>query len=157
MPRDATHFILADETAKIIKSKDIFDNAEAFHMGCVADDAFLYTASPKLSTRLHGGLGDDTRGVIMEMMDQLKEEKEQAKASEKRAFIYGYLCHMAADLTFHPLIYSISGSQVKSNNRSMHDVELAKACHRYAETWLDMYLMKDKKLSLKKILLYLFP
>ena len=37
MPRNITHVILADEAADIIKSKDIFDNPEAFHMGCVAD------------------------------------------------------------------------------------------------------------------------
>lgn len=149
MPRDITHIILADEAADIIKSKEIFDNPDAFHMGCVADDSFLYTSSPKLSTRLHGGLGDDTRAVVLEMMDQLKEEKNPARAAEKKAFICGYLCHMAADLTFHPLIYSISGSQLKCNNRSEKDVDLSKSCHRYAETWLDLHLMKEKNLSFK--------
>ena len=149
MPRDITHVILADEAAYIIKSKEISDNSDAFHMGCVADDSFLYSLSPQLSTRLHGGLGDDTRAVILEMMNQLKNEKNPTRAAEKKAFICGYLCHMAADLTFHPLIYSISGSQVKSNNLSMSDVELSKACHRYAETWLDLHLMKNKNLSFK--------
>lgn len=149
MPRDITHVILADETAKVVKSQVIFDNIDAFHMGCVADDSFLYTASPKLSTRLHGGLGDDTRAIVLEMMDQLKDEKHPAKAAEKKAFIYGYVCHMAADFTYHPFIYSISGSQVKNNNRSIKEVELSKACHRYAETWLDLYMMKGKNLSFK--------
>lgn len=149
MPRDITHVILADEAAETIKSKEIFDHLDAFHMGCMADDSFLYTLSSQLSTRLHGGLGDDTRAVVLEMMNRLKEEKNQDKAAEKKAFIFGYLCHMAADLTFHPFIYSISGSQLKDNNRSADDVELSKACHRYAETWLDLHLMKDKKLSFK--------
>lgn len=147
MPRNITHIILADEAAEVIKSKDVFDNKEAFHMGCVADDAFLYTASPLLSTRLHGGLGDDTRAVVLEMMDELKKEKNPERAAEQKAFISGYLCHMAADLTFHPLIYSISGSQAKANNLSAADTELSKACHRYAETWLDLHLMKKRNLS----------
>ena len=149
MPRNITHVIIADEAAKEINSKDIFDNLNAYHMGCVADDAFLYSLSPQLSTRLHGGLGDDTRAVVLEMMDQLKMEKDKEKSAEQKAFICGYLCHMAADFTFHPLIYSISGSQLKCNNLSEDDVELSKACHRYAETWLDLHLMKNKNLSFK--------
>lgn len=149
MPRDITHIILADEVANIVKSKEILDNSDAFHMGCMADDSFLYTLSPKLSTRLHGGLGDDTRAIVLEMMDQLKKEKNPSRAAEQKAFICGYLCHMATDSTFHPLIYSISGSQVKDNNHSMRDVALSKACHRYAETWLDLYLMRNKHISFK--------
>jgi hypothetical protein len=149
MPRDITHVILADEAAEIIKSKEIFDNPEAFHMGCVADDSFMYSLSPELSTRLHGGLGDDTRAVALEMMDELKKEKNSKRAAEKKAFICGYLCHMAGDLTFHPLIYSISGSQLKENNLSERDAEISTACHRYAETWLDLQIMKDRNLSFK--------
>ena len=164
MPRDITHIILADEAAKVIRRKSISDSSddfylinknisehqEAFHMGCMAADSFFYTTSPQLSTRLHGGFGEDTRAVVLEMIEQLKEEKNPVKTAEKKAFIYGYLCHMAADLTFHPLIYSISGSQLISNNHSMNEVELSKSCHRYAETWLDLYLMRNKKLSFKK-------
>ena len=149
MPRDITHVILADEAAKIAKMKEINDNPDAFHMGCVADDSFLYTSSPKLSTRLHGGLGDDTRAVVLEMMDILKTEDEPEVAAEQKAFVCGYLCHMATDLTFHPLIYSISGSQLESNNRSETYADISKACHRYAETWLDLHLMKRKNKSFK--------
>ncbi|MBR1600296.1 MAG: zinc dependent phospholipase C family protein [Alphaproteobacteria bacterium] len=149
MPRDITHIILADEAAEIIKSNEIFDNINAFHMGCVSDDSFLYTLSPQLSTRLHGGLGDDTRAVVLDMLDRIRGEKNQARVAEQKAFTYGYLCHMATDFTFHPLIYSISGSQLKSNNISISDVDLSKACHRYAETWLDLHLMREKNLSFK--------
>ena len=83
------------------------------------------------------------------MANQLKEEKDPEKAAEKKAFICGYLCHMATDFTFHPLIYSIAGSQLLSANASLDGVELSKACHRYAETWLDLHLMKEKNLSFK--------
>lgn len=149
MPRNITHVILADEAANRINNKEIFDNQDAFHMGCVAEDAFLYSLSPHLSSKLHGWPEADTRAVVLEMMDQLNKEKNPAKAAEKKAFIYGYVCHMAADLTFHPLIYSISGSHFKNSNSSESDIELAKTCHRYAETWLDLHLMRDKKLSFK--------
>ena len=142
MPRDITHVILADEAAKIIESKEISNHPEAFHMGCVSDDTFLYTASPKLSGKLHGRYKVDTRAIVLEMMNELKKEKNSERAAEKKAFVCGYLCHMAADTVIHPLIYSISGSQSKNE-------ELSKACHRYAETWLDLYLMKKKNLSFK--------
>lgn len=147
MPRDITHVILANEAANTIRNKEIFDNLGAFHMGCIACDSFLYTASPQLSSRLHGGYKDDTRAVVIEMMNELKKENDPAKASEKKAFIYGYLCHMAADTIFHPLIYSISGSHLKGSNRSISDMALSKACHRYAETWLDLHMMQDKHIS----------
>lgn len=149
MPRDTTHVIIADEAAKAIESKEIIDNPHAFHMGCVAEDAFLYSLSPKLSTRLHGGLGDDIRLVALEMLKRLKTEKNPKKQAEQKAFVCGYLSHMVVDFTFHPLIYSISGSQVKSQIRSKKEATLSKACHRYAETWLDLYLMRDKNLSFK--------
>ena len=149
MPRDITHIILADEAAEKIKSQDILDHPEAFHMGCLAVDSFLYSSSPKLSSKLHGHLKKDTRAIVLEMLKQLKNEKNPVRASEQKAFIYGYLCHMAADIAFHPLVYSISGSHFESNHPSKSDIELSKASHRYAETWLDLYLMKDKKLSFK--------
>lgn len=148
MPRDITHIILADEAAKLIKNKDIINHPEAFHMGCVADDSFLYSLSPQLSSRLHGMRGDDTRTIVLEMMNELKKEKKPDRVAEKKAFIYGYLCHMAVDVTFHPLIYSISGAhQIEKKDRLKR--ALAKASHRYAETWLDLYFMREKKLSFK--------
>ena len=147
MPRDVTHIILADEAAEIINDKDIRDNPEAFHMGCIADDSFLYTMSPKLSSRLHGMFRDDTRAIVLEMADELKKENEPHKRAEKKAFIAGYVCHMAADCTFHPLIYSISGSHF--NASSKREAEISKACHRCAETWLDMYFMRAEKMSFK--------
>ncbi len=147
MPRDVTHIILADEAAEIINDKDIGDNPEAFHMGCIADDSFLYTMSPKLSSRLHGMFRDDTRAIVLEMADELKKENEPLKKAEKKAFIAGYVCHMAADCTFHPLIYSISGSHF--NASSKREAEISKACHRCAETWLDMYFLRAKNLTFK--------
>jgi len=149
MPRDITHIILADEAAGHIKNRDIINNPEAFHMGCVAEDAFLYTSSPHLSSELHGHLIKDTREVVLAMIDHLQAEKNPLRFAEKKAFIYGYLCHIAADITFHPLIYSISGSHFKNSNPSKSEVVLSKSSHRYAETWLDLYLMKDKNLSFK--------
>lgn len=115
----------------------------------VSDDSFLYTLSSQLSTKLHGGFKDDTRIIVIEMMNRQKKENDHVKAVEQKAFIYGYVCQMAVDLTFHPLIYSISGTQVKDNNLCAQDVALSKACHRYAETWLDLYFMKNKNKSFK--------
>ena len=147
MPRDITHIILADEAVEKLKKKDVFNHLDAFHMGCLADDSFLYSLSPQLSSKLHGAEKVDTRAVILAMMDDLVTEKKTARLAEKKAFIYGFLCHMAADVAFHPLIYSISGAHQVENDKQKKI--LAKACHRYAETWLDLHLMREKKLSFK--------
>ena len=147
MPRDITHVILADEAAKIIESQAISNHPEAFHMGCLADDSFLYSLSPQLSSKLHGAEKVDTRAIILAMMDDLDNEKKSSRLAEKKAFIYGFLCHMAADVAFHPLIYSISGAHQVENDKQKK--MLAKACHRYAETWLDLHFMREKNLSFK--------
>lgn len=147
MPRDITHIILADEAAEKLQNQDIFDHIDALHMGCLADDSFLYSLSPQLSSKLHGAGKVDTRAIILAMMDDLQTEKKAARLAEKKAFIYGFLCHMAADVTFHPLVYSISGAHQVENDKQKK--MLAKACHRYAETWLDLHFMREKKLSFK--------
>lgn len=147
MPRDITHVILADEAAKIVKDKDIFNHLNAFHMGSIAVDTFFYSLSSQLSSRLHGGWGDDTRAVVLKMLEATKKEKDAEKAAEQKAFICGYLCHVAADATYHPLINSVAKSEKKDSSLDMSDEDFATACHRYAETWLDLSMLKNKNLS----------
>lgn len=151
MPRDLTHVIFADEIRKNLSAaaqKDTEKNAAAFHMGAIAHDAFLYGSQPKLATKLHGGLGDDTRAVMIEMMDNVRAEKDPEKQAMKKSFVYGFMSHAAVDTTFHPFVYSVSGSQVPENNPDQKHVDLAKTRHRYIETWLDVHFLREKGLSL---------
>ena len=64
MPRDLTHIIIADDILKRSKdswAKGVAEQSTAMHMGAIAHDSFLYGPSPKLSTKMHGGFGDDPR------------------------------------------------------------------------------------------------
>ena len=147
MPRDITHVILADEAAKLINDKDILNNPDALHMGSIAVDTFFYSLSSKFSQKMHGKYETDTRVVVLDMVRRLKEERDPVNKARQKAFICGYLCHVAADSVFHPLINSVSYLPSKENNFSGSDEDLATARHRYAETWLDLYFLKDKNLS----------
>ena len=151
MPRDLTHVILADEMCSRLSGQArecAQKNSSAFHMGAVSHDSFLYGPKSKLSTVLHGGFGDDTRAVIVEMLDDIRQEKDPAARNREKAFVYGFLAHMAADSVFHPFVYSVAGSQVRENNPDRQSVKLANTRHRYVETWLDMHFLKEKGLSL---------
>lgn len=150
MPRDLTHVIIADEILKRSKepwAKRAAYNATALHMGAISHDSFLYSPTAKLSTKIHGGFGDDTRNVVVTMLDDVRAEQNAEIKAKKQAFAFGYLTHMAADTVFHPFIYSVSGSQVPENNTSKEGEDMAKARHRYAETWLDVHFMQEKGLT----------
>lgn len=150
MPRDLTHVIIADdiiERSADVWAKDIAMQKTAMHMGAITHDSFLYGPSPKLSTKMHGGFGDDTRAPVLAMLDDVRGEKDSELKIKKKAFAFGYLSHMATDTVFHPFVYSLSGSQVPENNTSKEGEDLAKARHRYAETWLDVHFMREKGLT----------
>lgn len=151
MPRDLTHVILADEMSSRLfgaARKCAEENKAAFHMGAVSHDSFLYGPKSNLSTTLHGGFGEDTRAVVTEMLDGIREEKDPAARDRKKAFAFGFLAHAAADTVFHPFVYSVAGSQVRENNPDNKSVRQANTRHRYVETWLDVYFLKEKGLDL---------
>lgn len=150
MPRDLTHVIIANEIVSRSKeswAKDAARESTAMHMGAITHDSFLYGPSPKLSTKMHGGFGDDPRAPVLTMLDDVRAEKDSALKAKKKAFALGFLSHMAVDTVFHPFVYSVSGSQVPENNTSKEGEDLAKARHRYAETWLDVHFMRENGLT----------
>ncbi len=151
MPRDLTHVMLANDIrdrlpAEVRQSVDACETV--FHMGAISHDSFLYGPESELSTKMHGGYGDDTRGVVLEMLDDIRKEKDPEKQAAEKAFVYGFLTHAAVDSVFHPFVYSVAGSQVRKNNPDEDHVKLAKIRHRYVETWLDVHFLKQKKKSL---------
>ena len=150
MPRDLTHVIIADDILNRSTdswAREIAGQSVAMHMGAITHDSFLYGPSPKLSTKMHGGFGDDTRAPALAMLNDVRAEKNPELKAKKKAFAFGYLSHMAVDAVFHPFVYSVSGSQVPENNTSKEGEDLAKARHRYAETWLDVHFMQEKGLT----------
>ncbi|MCQ2966280.1 MAG: zinc dependent phospholipase C family protein [Alphaproteobacteria bacterium] len=147
MPRDLTHVIFADDIVAGLPEQsraDIEKYPNALHMGAICPDSFLYGSSPVLSTVMHGGLGDDTRSIVLSMLDGVREENDPEKKAMKKAFAMGYMTHMAVDQEFHPFVYSLSGSQSKENNADELGILFAKARHRAVETWMDVHFMNEK-------------
>lgn len=147
MPRDLTHVIFADDIVAGLPEQsriDIEKYPNALHMGAICTDSFLYGSSPTLSTVMHGGFGDDTRAIVLSMLDGVREEQDPEKKAMKKAFAMGYMTHMAVDQEFHPFVYSLSGSQTKENNTSEMGIRYAKARHRAVETWMDVHFMNEK-------------
>ena len=148
MPRDLTHIMLADDIRNNLPAEMrqcAAAHESVYHMGAISHDCFLFGPESKLSTKMHGGFGDDTRDLVVTMLDDIRKEKDPRRQAGKKAFVYGFLTHSAVDSVFHPFIYSVSGSQVRENNPEKADVKHAQTRHRYVETWLDVHFLKQKK------------
>lgn len=145
MPRELTHIILAEKiAADLNKVENIKKNRIAYYIGVNAPDILFFSPKLKQKQFLHGDNipDNDTSKIIVAMLDALKKEKNPELASKKRAFIHGYLCHMAGDTVFHPYIYSISGSS-HNDNLSKGGRLNATIRHIMAETWLDIHFVKQ--------------
>lgn len=147
MPRDLTHILFAEDIASHLPTQmqqQAKLHRTAFYMGVISHDSFLYGSDSKLGTKIHGGLGDDTRKIVLTMLNDIRQQKDPVLRAQSKAFVQGYLTHMAVDSVFHPFVYSVAGSQMRSNNPDEEHVKLAKTRHRYVETWLDMHFLKDR-------------
>jgi len=81
---------------------------------------------------------------------QMPDNAWQEEDEQKFAFLFGFLTHMAADQTIHPLVNSIAGPYTKAAD--------ARKEHGKCEVYQDIYLLgKDysNKLTLKELTDYL--
>lgn len=137
MPKENTHLYFAhqiiDQTEQAEWRRIANENLQAYYLGSVMPDTFYY--SPKAAVRsiseiLHGRHGELTNGIIFDLLDQAREHASEADL----AFALGYLTHEALDITFHPLIYYLSGNYFdEDEGRRLEAMYL----HRHLETFLD--------------------
>jgi hypothetical protein len=137
VPKENTHLYFAHRVIEQTEQKEwqriVNGNLQAFYLGSVMPDAFYY--SPKARVRevseiLHGRHGERTNIMIFDLLDLAK-----ARASETDlAFVFGYLTHAALDITFHPLIYFLSGNYFDEDENRRYE---AMYLHRHFETFLD--------------------
>ena len=173
MPKEITHFKLAEIFSEhIIGKKNFFsswienllrDNMNAFYLGSVGPDILYYDISlftdqkflPRgtlWSDALHGAHGEKTLLPIREMLREIQKNKNgehytTLTQNEKLvlAFILGYLCHVAVDISLHPSIYYYSGL---ANGTDINQNKQAETGHRMLETLLDLYILKLRDSSL---------
>lgn len=137
MPKENTHLYFAHELSEKFENVQIKalvkKNLRYFYFGSVVPDTFYYghgEAQRKISEYLHGRYGNLTSKIVFEMLDKAKHHQSE----KDLAFVFGYLTHCALDITFHPMVYYLSGNY--------YDHDLSKAAdaiylHRHLETYLD--------------------
>lgn len=135
MPKENTHLnfaygLLGDFHRQAIL-KDISENIWHYLLGSIIPDTFYYGSSSKyrrISESFHGKDGNPTNTTIIEVI-------ENSHSNKDLAFILGYISHCALDITFHPIIYYLSGNYYdETPEKRNHAVYL----HRHLETCLDM-------------------
>jgi hypothetical protein len=133
MPKENTHLWFARSMLDEIHDQKMLGavtlNMARYHLGSIIPDTFFYTRSTTaISEVIHGKDGQPTNIMILSVLDQ-------ARGLEDIAFILGYITHCALDITFHPMIDSLSGDYYDPDPAKRED---AMATHRALETCMDI-------------------
>ena len=143
MPKENTHlhfaYGLLEEFQDCDILKDVSDNIWNYLLGSIIPDTFYYGSSASLrriSESFHGKDGNPTNITIVQVLDNARDKKDLS-------FILGYISHCALDITFHPVIYYLSGNYYdESPQKRARAVYL----HRHLETCLDLDIKNSMRL-----------
>jgi hypothetical protein len=134
MPKENTHIFFAEMVREGLQGSDIFDlfsgEKEFYYLGAVMADTFFYSRDDsivKISDTFHGKDGNRTNEIIIDVL-------ESGRADSDLAHILGYITHCALDMTFHPVIYYLTGNYYKHEKKEGSE----RYRHRYLETSLDI-------------------
>ena len=145
MPKEATHWAIAEKTAERLSGTEFGEAAlacpNALRLGAVYPDLPYYLTGTgglakragALGNRYHGAHGEDTYDLPRAILAGIEESDEPAH----RAMLVGVASHLCADAAFHPLVYYATGNY--------YDPDPAKRSrairgHRRFEGLLDMAL-----------------
>ncbi|MBW2637217.1 MAG: zinc dependent phospholipase C family protein, partial [Deltaproteobacteria bacterium] len=134
MPKENTHIYFAEMVREGLESSDLSSllsrEKEYYYLGAVIADTFFYGKGEsivKISDAIHGKDGNPTNEIIIDVL-------ENGTAERDLAHILGYITHCALDMTFHPVIYYLTGNYYKQKKIEGS----VKYRHRYMETCLDI-------------------
>jgi hypothetical protein len=152
VPKEITHWWLASEVLAALKhpllSELLERNKNIFLLGSVGPDfLFYYLHGPEekrfreAAMVLHGSDGNDTLAILVKTADAYSavlqdpavwsgEENGNNLAEGVWAFLFGYVCHVAADSVFHPLVLYCAG---KGDSGALYK-------HYLFESVLDLYV-----------------
>jgi len=137
MPKENTHMFFAYDLLEAFRDQDLLRDISkyvTFYLfGSISPDIFFYSGTKDLlaiSETLHGKTGRTTNTAILEMLDE-------GLRPQDLAFILGYITHCALDITFHPVIYFLSGNYYDDDPAKR---TRAVYLHRHLETCLDLSL-----------------
>jgi hypothetical protein len=144
MPKEITHWLISDETAKRLGDTCLGRAARghpnALRFGAVFHDVLFYLTGSDPATihyraqanRLHGAQGEDTHELLRRVVAVLPASPCRAPL---QAFLVGLASHIRTDATFHPLVFYLTGNyhdrDPRARNRAIRR-------HRQFEAWLDL-------------------
>lgn len=112
MPFENTHLFLADKVRQTLQNDDLSATLEEhlgyYYLGSIFPDTLFYAREDKLSRvayRLHGDDGRPTNRFALDVLDRIRASESERDL----AFVAGFLTHCAADITFHPVVFYITG------------------------------------------------
>jgi hypothetical protein len=134
MPKENTHIFFASELMQRLEHAELRhmleSHREYYFLGAVIPDTMYYSRREDISDTLHGKSGNLTNELILDMLEQGGNERDLA-------FCCGYISHCALDITFHPMVYYLSGDYYDPDpSRREH----AAYMHRHIETCLDSFI-----------------
>jgi hypothetical protein len=134
MPKENTHLWFARRLLDYIPGtqmlKDVSAHIDRYHLGSFIPDTFFYSPERsvgEVSEIIHGKDNKPTNTIIIRVL-------EEAKGMADVAFILGYISHCALDITFHPIVNSLSGDYYDDNPQQRQE---AVYLHRHIETCID--------------------
>ncbi len=143
MPKENTHLHFAYGLLEEFRGhdirRDVSENMRHYLLGSITPDTFYYGNSASLrsiSESFHGKDGNPTNTTIVQVLDHARDKKDIS-------FILGFISHCALDITFHPVIYYLSGNYYDpSPQKRARAVYL----HRHLETCLDLDIRNSMRL-----------
>ncbi len=136
MPRELTHWLVAEEVADRLPAGPLADairaHRDAYLLGAVAPDSPFYAllgqqheVLQRVASAIHGADGSNTLGWVPEVA-----------SADGWAFVAGVCTHVATDVVFHPFVYYYSGSW-KADDPRIRDGAAIR--HVRLETAIDEY------------------
>lgn len=140
MPKERSHWLLARRAADALAPGPLADAVLAYEefllAGAVAHDSAYYclgdAAAKRVADRLHGTGGHDSFAPFRTLATY-----REALGAPAFAFGLGALTHLAADVTFHPVVFSWTGDSDAPDVEARHGWLYR---HQACETALDLHL-----------------
>ncbi len=138
MPKENTHILIAEKVLGGIGNKKVLtiisSNHREYQLGSFFPDMFFYSFRYIYIARmLHGNRGEKTNDIVFLLLEGLKK----SPSDKDLAFMFGYLCHCAADIVFHPAVFYLSGNYGDDDDENIGQVRYM---HNRIETYIDKSL-----------------
>ncbi len=124
MPNLPMHIYLADQVAEQLDRGYVFDHLGAYYLGSTAPDIRAMTRWPREQTHF-APLSVEEVGTGTSTMFRMHPELQEDMSPASRAFLAGYVCHLASDEVWITSVFRphfdtaeescLTGDQVEAN------------------------------------------